>query len=50
MFQFSLKKNDYLKPEIAHYYDSDKKDIILSQSNKFYLKINNVGYFFIFYQ
>lgn len=47
MFQFSLKRNDYLEPEIVHYYDSDKKDVILSQCNKFYLNLHNKEYFFI---
>jgi hypothetical protein len=47
MFQFSLKKNDYLESEIVHYYDSDKKDVILSQCNKFYLNVHNKEYFFI---
>ena len=47
MFQFSLKKNDYLESEIVHYYDSNKKDVILSQCNKFYLNLNNKEYLFI---
>jgi hypothetical protein len=47
MFEYYLKKNNYLEPEIVHFYDSDKKDIILSQSNKFYFYIDNKEYFFI---
>jgi hypothetical protein len=47
MFQFSLKKNNHLESEIAHYYDSNKKDVILSQCNKFYLNVHNKEYFFI---
>jgi hypothetical protein len=47
MFEYSLINNDYLEPEIVHYYDSDNKDIILSQCNKFYLNILNKEYFFI---
>jgi hypothetical protein len=47
MFQFSLKKNNYLECEIVHYYDSDKKDVILSQCNKFYINVLNKEHFFI---
>jgi len=47
MFEFYLKKNNYLTPEIVHYYDSDKKDVILSQGNKFFLNVHNKEYFLI---
>ena len=46
MLKYSLLKNDFLKPEIAHFYDSNSKEVILSQCNKFYLFINNKEFFF----
>jgi hypothetical protein len=46
MLKYFLKKNNYLEPELAHFYSSKKNDIILSQCNKFYLHLNNKEYFF----
>jgi len=47
MLKYFLKKNNFLEPELAHFYCSKKNDIILSQCNKFYLYLNNIEYFFI---
>jgi hypothetical protein len=46
MFNFILKNNPYLKPEIVHYYDCEYKDLILSHCNKFYIKIKGSEHFF----
>ena len=39
MFKYFLQGNYFLNPEIVHFYDSENKDIILSECNKFYLSI-----------
>ena len=46
MFKYFIKKNYFLSPEIAHYYNNKNKDLILSEANKFYLFINKKEYIF----
>lgn len=50
MFEYFIKKKYKLNPEIAHYYNSENKDIILSQCNRFYLYLNKKEYFFLIKQ
>jgi len=47
MFKYFLQDNYFLNPEIVHFYDSENKDIILSECNKFYLSIDNKKIFFV---